>query len=330
MRKLMLLAAIGLSFSSPPARAQTATVVAPEPSFEFPKVVQGTPVEHGFVIRNDGDTPVRIQGLRMTPPLTLGRMPAQIGARQQVMLPVKLDTSEVLGDFEGDIEVVLNDPGQTVLSLRLEGSVVRTIELAPFAAFFAAGSRGKGGTSNLEIINHGDEALRILGIDYSSHRFSVAMSTLEEGKRYRLTLTLAPDGPGGRAAEPIIVRTSNAAQPELKITANTHLRERVYTFPDAVAFGSLPLSVIRSNPAVATQTLMVYRLETSDFDAAFVSDGPFSIAAQRGPNGDRFQATLTLRSESLTPGPISGTITIKTNDREFSTLTVPYTLTVLP
>lgn len=330
MRNPILLAALALSLCSSSTQGQTPAVVAPESSFEFPKVVQGTPVEHGFTIRNESDTPVRIRSLRVTPPLTLGRMPAQIGSGQQVTLPVKLDTSTVLGHFEGDIEVVFNDPGQSVLAFRLEGSVVRTIELSPFAAFFAAASRGKGATSTIEIINHGDEPLRILGLDYSSQRFSVAMGTVEEGKRYRLILTMAPDGPGGRAAEPVVVRTSNAAQPELKITANTYLRERVYTFPDTIDFGSIPLSVVRGNPVIATQTLMVYRLDTSDFDATVASDGPFSIMVERGPNRDRVEATLTLKSESVTPGPFSGTITIKTNDREFSTLTVPFNGTILP
>jgi hypothetical protein len=39
--------------------------------------------------------------------------------------------------------------------------------------------------------------------------------------------------------------------------------------------------------------------------------------------GDRWQVTLTLKRESLKPGPIKGSILIETNDPEFSRLRVP-------
>lgn len=323
---VMLAVLSGISAAS----AQAPGAVALEPSFTFETTVQGAQIEHAFVIRNQGATPLRITGLRMTPPLTVASLQAQIDPGAESAVRIRLDTNKVLGDFEGDIEVVLNDPAQTILAFHIEGRVVRTVEVAPLGAFFVAGQRGKGGTGDLEIINHGAEPLRILGIDYPSQRFSVAVTTIEDGRRYRLRLTMAPDGPGGRAAEPIVVRTSSAVQPELTITANTYLRERVYAFPDTLDFGSLPLAAVRANPGALVQTLMVYRLESSGFEATFSADGPVSISAERGPDGDRVQATVALKTSGLAAGQISGTVQVRTNDRAFPTLTIPYTLTVVP
>jgi hypothetical protein len=90
------------------------------------------------------------------------------------------------------------------------------------------------------------------------------------------------------------------------------------------------LSFIRANAARVVQTLMVYRLDTTGFEASFSSDAPLSIAAERGPNGDRVQATVALRPDMLAPGPLSGTITVTTNDPAFPTLRVPFTINVLP
>jgi hypothetical protein len=299
-------------------------------SFEFPKAIQGQMIEHAFVLRNNGPAPLRIQGVRLTPPLTLGRMPAQIDPNQEVALPVKLDTSNVVGSFAGEIEVRLNDPQQPAVTFRMAGSVVPLIELSPMAALFVAGTRGTGGEGSIDIINHDRDPLRILYMEHPSERFALKLDTLEEGNRYRLTLAMKADGPGGKAADTILLHTSSPTRPVLKVRANTYLRERVYTFPDVVDLGAIRLSDLKADPARLAQTLMVYQQNGTDFGVTFSSDGPLAIRGERGPIGDRWQATVTIKDEGLRAGPISGSIVVETNDREFQHLTVPVIGTILP
>jgi hypothetical protein len=49
-----------------------------------------------------------------------------------------------------------------------------------------------------------------------------------------------------------------------------------------------------------------------------------------GSKGDRWQATITIKDAELNPGPISGSIVVETNDREFQKLTVPVVGMILP
>jgi hypothetical protein len=74
-----------------------------------------------------------------------------------------------------------------------------------------------------------------------------------------LILILNPDGPGGKKTDTILVKTSSRTMPLLKISANTYLRERVYTFPDEVDLGALRLRyrAARSAPEDCA-ILMVY------------------------------------------------------------------------
>jgi hypothetical protein len=310
--------------------AQGPKAVVSESSFEFPQVIQGQVIEHAFVLRNEGSAPLRIQGVSLTPPLTLARMPAQIGPDQEVALQVKLDTSKVLGVFDGEIEVRLDDPQQPAVTFSVAGSVVPLIELSPRAALFVAGTRGAGGEGSIEIINHDREPLRILKLENPSERFALKLDTLEEGSRYRLTLTMKPDGPGGKAADTIVLHTSNPTRPFLKVSANTYLRERVYTFPDVVDLGAIRLADLKADRARLAQTLMVYQQNGTDFGVTFSTDGPLAIRGERGPKGDRWQATVTIKDEELGPGPIRGSIVVETNDREFGKLTVPVVGTILP
>ena len=62
---------------------------------------------------------------------------------------------------------------------------------------------------------------------------------------------------------------------------------------------------------------MVYRKEPG-FEVTVTSDlDLLDIRTERGPNGDRWQATIALKRERLLPGPVNGTIYVETNDLSF-------------
>ncbi len=304
--------------------------VVSESSFEFPKAIQGQVIEHTFVLHNQGSAPLRIQGVTLTPPLTLARMPAQIAPDQEVALQVKLDTAKIRGAFNGEIAVRLNDPQQPTVTFSVAGSVVPLIEFSPMAALFVSGPKGTGGEGSIEIINHDRDPLRILFLESASERFALKLDTVEDGRRYRLTLTMKPDGPGGKATDTIVLHTSNPTRPLLKVSANTYLRERVYTFPDVVDLGAIRLADVKADPARLAQTLMVYQQNGTDFRVTFSTAAPLAIRGERGPKGDRWQATVAIQDDALSPGPIRGSIVVDTNDPEFPQLTVPVAGTILP
>jgi hypothetical protein len=270
---------------------------------------------------------LRIQSVRAPPPLSILPTPAQIAPGDEVALRFKLDTADLLGPFNGVVVIKLNDPSLPEATLAFEGQVVAPVELSPMPAFWVAAQRGDGGQSSIEIINHEPEPLSIEKLEHSSDRFTTKLEAIEPGQRYRLTLALNPYGPGGKKSEPILIRTSSKSNALLKVMANTYLRDRVYTFPDAVDLGALPLSAIQKDPALlrqAAQTLMVYQAGGSNFQVNLRSELPaLNLQWERGPKGDQYQATVTLRKDKLAVGPLRGMIVIETNDPQFPSLTVP-------
>jgi hypothetical protein len=305
----------------------------PDTRFDFGKVMQGKTVEHEFVLKNEGTTTLRILGVSPTAPLKLSRFTAQINPGAELRIPVQLDTSKLRGQFKGKILLSLNDPALPEASLSFEGRVITPIELSPRSAFYVAGRRGEHRQAVIEIINHDPEPLRIESVEHPKERFSTKLDTIEEGRRYRLSLILKPDGPGGKNTDAILVKTSSRTAPLIKIPANTYLRERVYTFPDEVDLGALRLADIKAQPDLLQrtgQTLMVYQWGGKDFQVSLTSDIPaLDLKGKPGPKGDRWQFTVTLLKDKITPGPIKGNIFIKTNDPQFPTLTVPVTGAIL-
>jgi hypothetical protein len=319
---------IGLLFALPAvAGAEAPKAVFPETRFDFGRAMYGSVVEHDFCVKNEGSAALKIAKASMTSPLLVTRMPRELAPGGEGLIHFKLDTAALSGPFKGQITVSLNDPDLPEADLSFEGVVIPPVEVSPLPAFFVAGLRGKEMSASVEIINHEPQPLHIVKIEHPTDRFTTVLETLQPGQRYKLTLILKPDGPGGRKTEPITVATSSDAQPTLEITANTFLHERVYTFPDAVDLGAIPISQIQKNPGLLSmlaQTLMVYQEGGSDFRAALRTDLPgLKLKWERGPEGDRYQTTIGLDPDKVHAGSYKGLLLIDTNDPAFPKMTVP-------
>jgi len=309
--------------------ADSPQALFPEARHNFGSVRGGSMVEHDFVLKNQGQSPVRIQRVLLTPPLVVTQMQALTPPGGESKIHVKLDTTALKGRFEGEVRVVFGDGNLSEALLGFEGDISPVIELLPLPAFFVGAHRGEPREETIEIVNRQPEPIEILQVKHSTQRFTTRLDTIEPGKRFRLTLSVKPDGPSGRHSEPILVTTSSPSLPTITVTANTLLLDRVYTFPDAVDFGVLRMSDIDKTPDLferIAQTLMVYQYGGKDFRIEIGSDLPvLTVQTERGPQGDRYQNTVRLVREKLRPGPIRGSLLIKTNDVEFPSLIVPVT-----
>ena len=201
------------------------------------------------------------------------------------------------------------------------------IELKPLPAIFVVAARGSEKHASVELTNHRPEPLEILDIGNPSERFTARVETLEEGRRFRVVVTLKGKGQAGKRQEILELRTNLADAPILRIPVNTRVRERVYTFPESVFMGRYPLSEIQSDQALArsrVQILMVYRKETTGFEIKVSSDISFlTIESEQGPKGDRWKNTIYYDVEKATAGKVQGKIFIETNDPDIPKLEVP-------
>jgi hypothetical protein len=206
---------------------------------------------------------------------------------------------------------------------------VEGIEFEPLPAIYAVAPRGTVKEASLVIINRNREPLKITGIENPSRRFTARTETLEDGRRYRLIVTVKGEGPAGDQTDILRVRTNLKKDPVLRIPVNTRVRERVYTFPQSVFLGRFNLGQIQGDPKAAQaagQTLMVYRKGISGFQIKLSSDVPFlRFTSELGPNGDQWENSVWIDPEQAKPGDIKGSIFIETNDSEIPRLVVPVT-----
>ncbi len=317
----------------PSADPGSARPLVRTPRFEFGTVSGGTVVEHEFPVENRTSAPVRVVRASMTPGVELTPMPPRIEPGGTGALRVRIDTTRLRGDIDGEIVVALDDPLRTQLELSIAGRIVGALEISPLPALFLAALRGERKETSVEILNHETSPMRITKVEYPRERFSVRVEPLEQGRRYRLTLTLPRSAAVGRRTDAILVHTSSATMPVVRIPANVYVHERVHAFPDTLDLGAIPLAELRRDPSLAArlaQMVMIYRAGGRDFRAEISTDLPFlRTSTERGPAGDRIQATIALDPAALRPGPIRGRLLVRTNDPKFPVLTVPVTGAIL-
>ena len=292
----------------------------------FGRVMPDEPIEEVIGFNNPVDELLVIENIQLTPPLVAEDITYIILPGAEGSFKLVLGENRQPGPFEGIVLINFKDHKHPPITFEIEGFVIPPIEFKPYAAFFVATHTGTQKTASIEIINHREQPLLLTTLESDSERFSTELDTIEAGQHYRLSLTLDGNAKPGRKEEKIILLTSPPMDKPLRVQANTIIREAVYTFPETVDLGSLPLKVATDDDAVQTlaQTLMVYRPGTSDFKIeASVNIDYLSLESERGPDGDRYQLTLTLKPGNVVPGRIEGLVKIKTNDEKHDVLEIP-------
>lgn len=300
-----------------------------EPSarlLDFGTVVGAESAERTFAVANPGSQPVRILNVQLTPPLSVARMKAVVPPGQSIDIVVRLGNPRPAGKYEGQLSVGFVDPNREALVLDVNANLVPAIEFLPRPELIAVTSRGVEARDSVEIVNHLAAPLHLTGGTVSRERFSTTLETLEAGRRYRLSLLLTGRGNAGRQIDHVTLETNQPDQPQLKVRVRTSLKERVYSFPDKLEFGRLPLS--SSSPEqlrLRDTSIMVYQKDGTDFQVRASTDVPFLVLRPEKSTmfADRWQIFCSIDPAGLRAGAVSGSITIETNDLEFPTLVVP-------
>lgn len=315
------------------ARAESSPLRLQTTSLDFGRLLGGASADRSIKLTNSGELPILIHKIALTPPLRVVRMPREIAVGAEAEIVVRMQSPSAGGRYDGWVGLELAGL-QDVQMIPVSAEVVGAIEFSPRPMFFVSAVRGNEGAASIDIINNESEPLRLGQPGHSGERFTTAIETIEQGKRFRLTLRMHGAAPAGRHTETITLDTSSKSMPRIGVVANTLMRERVYTFPEAIDLGAIPVGVASASPDALerlAQTLMVYQVRGRDFQIRFETDVPaLSVRSVPGPQGDRHQLTLMLDRDKIKVGPIRGVLRISTNDATWTHIEVPVSGSILP
>ena len=320
------------------AQEKTPSAVLESAVYDFGTVKKGAKLSHTISVRNKGDAPLIIEGMRFSVPMLRVGVNRVVAPEEEANIVLELDTAELSGQVLDDIVLQTNDPHASKLSIRLQGRVQSPVEVLPRPAIYLSAFRWETGTKTgaVTVANNEESPLEILGNRAEGDRFSVALTPIEEGRRYQLTVKLVPAAPAGHASGNITLNTNKG---NIQIPVFTFLKDTVYVNPPDVELGVIDLELLKQEPRhldFRSQSVFIYKHRGQDFQIRVDSSLPFIAIEKTPPEGPGafvdiprqgptgiFELKVFPIKEQLKPGKFQGTIRVSTNDGEFRELLIP-------
>jgi hypothetical protein len=223
-----------------PASSEQAVVRGPkiasdEPVFDFGLADNSQPIDHTFVIRNEGDTTLEISRVRPTCGCTVANITSKsLAPGETSEITTRLSLPGRTGRQTKILLVHSNDPDNPQYRLTLTGEMTTALQVEPVRHFIGQIQPGAKIRVETRVTSTTDEPFSITGIEASVPDMTAEVEAMEEGKSYRITtLAHAGDSPGLYQAN-LKILTDHPARKVIDIPINGQIVGDVLVAPQDI------------------------------------------------------------------------------------------------
>jgi hypothetical protein len=290
-------------------------------TFDFGRALTGTSVRHDFVFTNTGSATLEITRVQTACGCTTaGEWDRKVAPGGRGVIPLQLKTAGLSGEITKHVTVVCNDPEHPSVLLEVKGDVWRAFDTRPTMAVFLASEETRTNiTRVVRIIGNLEEPVTLSDLQCTNSAFRLELKTIRPGKEFELLITAAPPFAPHSVFAPIILKTSSATAPEIRIPTQFVVQPGVVALPDRLTLPDGPLATALS-PAV--------NIRNNGTNALVLSDASVNV-----PNAEvRVQEIQTNRLFRLTVNFPAGfeikpdekiEVSLKSNHPKFPVIRVP-------
>jgi len=290
-----------------------------EPAYNFGTALSGPPINHVFMIKNVGTGPLEIKNVTSSCGCTAAKPSKNILAPGEVAtIAASVDTHFEQGHSLSLVTLTTNDPANPSLQLKLEGVIKPQVAAQPMDVDFGSVHHGSAVVRDVVVSDTvGAAGFALKSVKNDSPYIKVTEAARTDGKPGALLhVALSPSMPPGPISDTLRIETSLAP---LRVAVLGVVTGDLVVKPNQVSFGILPhhqgaVRIVRLTNQ-GSRTINVLGVDST-------SNSVFARVAPVTP-GKEYKLTVALRPN--TPdGQIRGALTIRTDDPQQTTLTVPY------
>ncbi len=311
-----------VAFVTVPVAAETTAqpkIHSDKPVHKFGKAWNDKIIEHTFVIKNVGQAPLQIKGVRNTCGCAVVKVePQTLAPGASLEVKVKLNPKNLEKTVKKSVYIESNDPTKPLLALSFEGEVRRPITMVPAFARFKALDRLAPSTLDVTLINNLDEPMTLANPRSSVKGVSVKIAELEKGKKYKVTLTANPPYTGNVFHGKVTLDTGMKKRPEYVVSFFGRLPPPVEIRPATVFnLGTL------DNTKEYSRTVHVVSTDGSSFGISEISSNNWRVlpSVREVSPGRDYEVQITARPP-YEWGINRGYVTFKTGSGPMDRLTV--------
>lgn len=309
--------------SDPEAISFTAT-------HDYGVVVQGDRLEHVFSVHNDKPIDLRVERVVVSYATEVVSIDSLLPAGGDGRIRLRTDTENLRGSLRESARLFFTDPDVEPMWLYMQGRVVLPVEIAPQDRVYFFTVKGEGPEKEIEVINHQERPLEVLGVTSTNPLFAVELQEIERSNRYRLAVSLDPATPLGRHRSTITVTTDSPEYASLEIQALAIVEDIVSTSLSRVDFPKVLYDAL-DREVISRKIVLVKKHEGVDFRVIrATTDVPFlSVRIVPHRPGESYNVIIKIEQSKAEKGQFEGTLLIETNDPQYPELVLPITGTIV-
>lgn len=203
----------------------TLTLASPElavdqSTFNFGSIEQGKEVIHVYPIRNKGDAPLTIKGVRASCGCTAANSSAPvIQSGKNGEIKVTFNSTNFSGEIHKTVYVDTNDPKTPTYTLNLKGTVLEDIALTPKQINMGQITVDATKKMSLTIHNRGNKPLKLLSFQAPIPQISAKAdkNLLKPGETGTILVSVTPRSTDRILSSYLTIMTDNSNKPQIRV-----------------------------------------------------------------------------------------------------------------
>jgi hypothetical protein len=303
-----------------------------EPIKDVGTIAKGEKIVHDFVLKNEGNAPLEVTGVRPACGCTVAEFDKTIAPGQTGKVHAVVDTTTFSGPIAKGVTVTTNDPENPQIELTVRAKVEPYINVKPgYARYMTVQGEGKQGNIVQTLWAPDGTPFDIVKVDSPLPSLKVAFREAAEGERqadakgkqWRVEMLLANDAPVGPIADYVTVTTNHPKQKVVQIPVSGFVRPIIAVTPPVADFGQIEVK------EPLRKALNLRNFATESIKVTGIEENLPGIDAQLEPleDGREYQVRLTLKPE--VKGPFAGKLMVRTDSPKTPVIEVEVKGTVL-
>jgi Protein of unknown function (DUF1573)/Flagellar-associated PapD-like len=288
-----------------------------DPTYNYGVVLNGPPVSHVFKLKNAGQGKLIIGQVLASCGCTAAKPTrTELGPGESSEIVVTLATTALSGHSSHTVSIATNDPTHPITTLTMVGDVQLQVTATPADIDFGKVTHGQGATREVVVTALKASGFKVEKITNSNPNIKVERQAAAKDDAVTLKVSLANTMPVGAFVDTLDIATNRVP---LKVAVYGNVSGAISVDPPQVSFGIVPHQgsaerIVRiTNSGQRLVKLLGMKSSNSSVGASIEPVTP----------GKEYKLTMLLR-KNTPDGQLHGQLTIKTDDPEQQSLTIPF------
>jgi len=144
---------------------------------------------------------------------------------QQYEIVLSIDNDSPVGPVNAVLDVQTNHPKAKTVPIKVFGVVRSLLHVTPAQVQFGSVSATKKPGRNIILVNNrsGGAEVKVTGAEVNDSAFATEIVTIEDGRRYQITITVKPDASPGPRDAILTLNTSDTQFPKLEVPVRANI-----------------------------------------------------------------------------------------------------------